>query len=844
MRKKILIWVQSSFGIGHFIMVKRFVTILNQIHPRVDVIILSGGHTEISDLNVIQLPKLIDDFDDRKKLSGKNLKDIFKQRKKIIQEVCDQYKPNILITEHFPFGRSNFREEVIELIDYVKDTCIIMTLIRDTIQRKNLRYLSEDLKLYQKILIAGDKNFFDISKEFKKIDNKKITYLGYIGPQNKYPLLKPKKTILVNVGGGVDGGKLIKKIIDISSNFDNDIFVVKGPLLKTKFEYQNNVKIYENSNVSEQLKNVGYFISTCGYNSGVESVLSNKPTLYFINNENKEQISRAKVFSKKFNFDYILSNQKKDHIEMSIKELLKKKPNKKKLELLIPSKLDFLNFSIDEIKYRLNKSTLFKNYYQILGQIRKDIEKFKVISTHNKTPEVSIVIPYRNQEIALYNTLESISNVNYNKDKYEIIIVNDDSDRIDNLANYDMNITYLECKRSNYDSEIPINRAGPIRNLGVRFAKGKRLIFLDSDMVVKPDFISRHMKFPDKLVLGLRNPDYRENYFRTFSDINKLDNKWYLVHSHNFSIEKKSFDDIGGFSDEYIYWGMEDLELGYRLFKKGVEFILDKNNVAMHQEHPPEQQSVILKKVSSIYQYVLFYKKYLDDIILKTFNFNLQRDTLKVFDKCNNNCIFCKNKKGDFKTGKEIIDELKYAKRLGMHIRLGGGEIALHPEILDILKEIKKLNLSVELVTNGRIFSNSKYSRLFSHYISYYYVYIYGSSEKTVERITKVKNGLKQTLKGIENLYTKNSLTFHVTLNKDSITELNSLYEKLVKYSKNLIRIEYVPENKPQKNIARIKKYSKNRSILLLDPFFECDKNSVQIRGCVKCSINEQCKHE
>jgi len=55
----------------------------------------------------------------------------------------------------------------------------------------------------------------------------------------------------------------------------------------------------------------------------------------------------------------------------------------------------------------------------------------------------------------------------------------------------------------------PINRVGPVRDIGLEFSNGKYIIFLDTDIIVNPSFISEHLKsFKSALMRVTYKPDY------------------------------------------------------------------------------------------------------------------------------------------------------------------------------------------------------------------------------------------------------------------------------------------------------------------------------------------------
>jgi organic radical activating enzyme len=484
----------------------------------------------------------------------------------------------------------------------------------------------------------------------------------------------------------------------------------------------------------------------------------------------------------------------------------------------------------------------------IIKQINQDLEKPILKVINDKKVNTSIIIPFRSNPKLFRKT---IKNLEKTKGVFEVVVVDDDSgcQILDFLKTTNLTFSYLLYKRSEYISEFPIRRAGQIRNKGVQYSKGKILIFLDSDILVDEDFVKLHEKNHTEkniVLLGTRSEDNRISIFKLFPDINKMPNPWKMLHSHNFSVNRDLFERVGGFSDYFFYWGGEDEELGYKLFKNRAIFKVEEKLLAIHQFHKPEWISSIRKKMATNINYRKFYEKYNDPDIKKSFNFDTNRFYLKLFDKCNNNCIFCNsfNKKGKFKTFEEIKMELDDSKKYNANLRIGGGEFTLHPDFDKILHYIKKNKMNIELATNARIFNYTSFSRKVSDVINNFYIYVYAWDDGKYHKITNVKESFKQVRNGIQTLFDlKNDLKFHMIISKYTIEDIEKIYQELKKYTTGKIRLSYIPTDKKEfeKDLETIKSFSSGKDILLKDPFFKCFKKPKNIRQCLVCNAKEYC---
>lgn len=139
-------------------------------------------------------------------------------------------------------------------------------------------------------------------------------------------------------------------------------------------------------------------------------------------------------------------------------------------------------------------------------------------------------------------------------------------------------------------------RAGQARNLGIRRARGGVLIFLDDDLLLPPGFVAEHVAAhacrvngsPNRrIVLGFRyrterpveGPPSTEEILASWPDdrVEHLGpvgagvaghrHPWFFTYSCNLSVPNDP--ERVWFNEDFTGWGMEDIELGYRLVKAG-----------------------------------------------------------------------------------------------------------------------------------------------------------------------------------------------------------------------------------------------------------------------------------
>jgi len=102
------------------------------------------------------------------------------------------------------------------------------------------------------------------------------------------------------------------------------------------------------------------------------------------------------------------------------------------------------------------------------------------------TPFVSIIIPMYNEGREVHRCIDSLLALDYPKDKYEIIVVDDCS--TDN--SYEVVKQYESKGIKLYKTPKNTGHAAGSKNYGVPFCKGDVIAFLDSDSFVAPDVLN------------------------------------------------------------------------------------------------------------------------------------------------------------------------------------------------------------------------------------------------------------------------------------------------------------------------------------------------------------------
>jgi len=254
-------------------------------------------------------------------------------------------------------------------------------------------------------------------------------------------------------------------------------------------------------------------------------------------------------------------------------------------------------------------------------------QRFEGLRSKQYTLPVSIIIPVYNRFEKLGKTIAALTHSTYPLDLIEIIIADDgSSDHPDNLV--DMFKSYFSIK---YVRQADKGfRASKIRNKGMKAASNESIIFIDCDMLPEPTLVEAFMKYlhvSSKLILlgGRRyvntdefsiqdvindiqpilelpsqcadtgrgpvadeppTEDWRYKIYRTTDNLKSAKYPFNTYCAGNIGLKKSLYNQVGGFDESFVNWGMEDTEIGYRLFQAGAWFIPVEDAKALHQEPP------------------------------------------------------------------------------------------------------------------------------------------------------------------------------------------------------------------------------------------------------------------
>lgn len=197
-----------------------------------------------------------------------------------------------------------------------------------------------------------------------------------------------------------------------------------------------------------------------------------------------------------------------------------------------------------------------------------------------------------NRATLLERVLDACFEQTVSDDAYEVVLVNDGSSD-DTPSVIERVRTRATCRFTVVNQ--PNSGLAKGRNAGIARAVGERIIFIDDDVLVLPNFVAEHLRAGDAHpaaivrggaievesfddlpppVWGLRN--YSGNYFWTT----------------NVSVPLATLRSAGGFNAAFSEYGWEDIELGLRLRARGVRAVFNPKALAYHYKPRPRSANV------------------------------------------------------------------------------------------------------------------------------------------------------------------------------------------------------------------------------------------------------------
>ena len=231
-------------------------------------------------------------------------------------------------------------------------------------------------------------------------------------------------------------------------------------------------------------------------------------------------------------------------------------------------------------------------------------------------PMVSIIVPVFNGENAIEECIQSLLDQDYPRDKYEIIIVDNNSKDGTGEIIKRYPVLYL------LEDEIQSSYAA--RNKGIGYAQGEIFAFTDSDCVASKNWLKEAMLlFKEDLVGCVTGEVYAykpltavEKHLERSKELSNKDKmfngKMDCVPTCNAIYRRSIFEKIGFFDATMKSGG--DVDLAWRMHQKTNYQIEFCPGAVVYHKHRADLRSLWRQKVLYGYAHVVLYKKYRDNL--------------------------------------------------------------------------------------------------------------------------------------------------------------------------------------------------------------------------------------
>lgn len=225
---------------------------------------------------------------------------------------------------------------------------------------------------------------------------------------------------------------------------------------------------------------------------------------------------------------------------------------------------------------------------------------------------ISVIIPTYNRKRVLGDCLRALLRQTLPFDKFEVIVVDDGSRdetkmTVKSFIKNGFNLKYFRQENQGQ---------GVARNTGVALAVGQIIVLIGDDIIVRSDFLEEHLRMhlrysgENEAVLGFTtwHPKLTlTHYMRWLTNgssifgkfgghqfayeklINQTEADYNFFYTSNLSL-KKSLLEKYPFDPSFSGYGWEDIELGYRLFKRvGLKIYYNPKAIGYHDHIMTEE---------------------------------------------------------------------------------------------------------------------------------------------------------------------------------------------------------------------------------------------------------------
>ncbi len=251
---------------------------------------------------------------------------------------------------------------------------------------------------------------------------------------------------------------------------------------------------------------------------------------------------------------------------------------------------------------------LLINYLVFLIGILKGI---KIVSKDNTSSAgskfVSVIIPFRNEEKNILKSLQSITSQNYDKDKYEIIYVDDNSeDETAKLLTENITSSNIRIVKSPYNADERAHKKKALK-FAIEKARGEIIITTDADCTQGENWLTTMVNSFENNTGFVSGPVEFLSNGTLFGELQKIEfsslilvgagligiKQPIICNAANLGFRKSVFNQVGGYDDNLNISSGDDEFLMQKISKDtnfDVKFCFNKSAITFTEPNRTVEQ--------------------------------------------------------------------------------------------------------------------------------------------------------------------------------------------------------------------------------------------------------------
>ncbi|MCG8509450.1 MAG: glycosyl transferase [Rhodospirillales bacterium] len=323
----VLIYVQHLLGIGHL---KRAAAIARTAAEKgLETVVVSGGHDvpgiDFGKARVAQLPAVsVADVNFSRLLDegGREVDEAWRTRRRDrLLAIFGEVRPDVLLTELFPFGRRQFRFELLPLLQAARASdprpaiaCSVRDILVEKPKPERNREVVETIRqYYDAVLVHGDPDLIELGRTFPMAPEIEdgIRYTGYVADRSGWLGGRGAGEVLVSAGGGSVGEPLLRAALaamPLSKAAEATWRLLTGPNLSDAVfnELRDKARAgvvveRHRTDFAERLSNCALSVSQGGYNTVMDILATGARSVIvpFAAGGESEQTLRARLLAER-----------------------------------------------------------------------------------------------------------------------------------------------------------------------------------------------------------------------------------------------------------------------------------------------------------------------------------------------------------------------------------------------------------------------------------------------------------------------------------------------------------------------------------------------------------------